>query len=114
MSTQTLSATNELINRFKNYNPSELYFNHEDCSVIFEALVENKSTHGDPTDAVALLAYLASENIKTKQEYLNFRKFMCDYQNQVIEFNFSECGDNDWWCALSDEEREELPSAVLA
>lgn len=109
-----MNATNELVNRFLNYNRKELYFNHDDAGLIFESLVENKSKHGDPCDSVALLAYLASETVKNQEQYINFRNFMIDYQNQVIEFNFSECGDNEWWCNLSDEEREKLPVAALS
>lgn len=110
-----MSATESLIQRMLSFTDCFDGYPSMSCNdenLIFAAVAESVARNdvpqaaSDPTDAVILMSYLASENVKTRDEYRNAKDFihayveccwlanMCEGSNPVFEELCEEECDN--------------------
>jgi|LauGreDrversion4_2_1035121.scaffolds.fasta_scaffold462701_3 hypothetical protein len=100
----TQTATEKLIDRMLNYKqPGSLPFDgypSMDCfdEGMIEAALGCGQNEGNP---IIMLSYLASENVKTRQQYESAKAYIADYVDTVWHCNMNE-GSNALYEELSE------------
>lgn len=116
MSTTEKSAVERLLDRMLNFRsgtfdgyPSMFC---SDEGLIWDALAENPMSNGinGVNCPIAFMAYLASENAKSKDEIRNALAYIDEYVSAALTCNFHECGNAqtaDWYDEVCNEPKGE-------